>query len=167
MKKIAFICFLGLMLVFLPFENQGQAAEDKISDNISKLLEVIEHLPHEGPEQAREFILVCLDSILLTAALVDIPQNIQSEIKENIDAYRSTDYVILQQDAINSLWKAARRLDPDFDVNIPDDATPESIKDDIRLELHQAKSFHDQEKDNRVIEIFLRTVLRVVTPVKR
>jgi len=65
------------------------------------------------------------------------------------------------------LWKAARFINPDFDLNFPDNATPDLIKEDVRLELHQALSFLDQGKMDRVEEILIRTLLRIVTPIKR
>lgn len=50
---------------------------------------------------------------------------------------------------------------------MPGETTPELIKNDIRLELLKAQSFHEQGKDKRVVEIFLRTVLPIVISVRK
>jgi hypothetical protein len=70
------------------------------------------------PEEIREFILLLADSILLIAPQVDVPQDIQSEMKESVNAYRNVENVILQEGSVDSLWKAARFLNPDFDRKI-------------------------------------------------
>jgi len=167
MKKKSLVCFLGFCLVFLSFQLRALAAEDQISENITKLLEGIDLLPQLSSEQANEYILLLCDSILLMAPQVDMPQNIQSEIKENIEAQRTTKNVIPQNDSIDSFWKAARFINPNFDLNFPDNPTPETIKEDVKLELNQALAFHNQGKMDQVEEILLRTLLRIVTPVKR
>lgn len=165
MKKKSLACILGFCLIFLCFQIRTQVANDQISENFTKLLEGIDLLPQSGPEQVREFILILCDSILQIAPQIDIPQNIQSEIKESLKAYRNTKNVMLAEDSIKSLWKAGRFLDPNFDLNFPDNATPEIIKEDVKMELNQAQAFHGQGKMDRVEEILLRTVLRIVTPV--
>jgi len=142
-------------------------AEEQISENIGKLIKGLDLIPQIGPEQTREYILLMADSILLLAPQVDVPQSIQTEMKNMREEYRKGEIVILQEKSVEPLWKAARFLNPDFGLNFPENPTPETIKEDVRLELHQAISFLDQGKMDRVEEILLRTLLRVVTPHRR
>ena len=164
MNKKSLVCFLGFCLVFLTFQGKSLSAEAQISENITKLIEGLDLIPQLGPEETRGYILLLADSILLLAPKVDVPQDIQAEMKESVDAYRNVEHVILQEESVKALWKAARFINPDFDLDFPDKPTPETIKEDVRLELHQALSFFDQGKMDRVEEILLRTLLRIVTP---
>lgn len=166
MKKFLTFFLCGILLVSLSSQNKAGATEDKISEDISRLIEVLELVPQAGCEQTKEFILDLLDSILLMAPKLDIPKELQSEIETHVDAYRESDNVIIHANGVEALWKTAQFINPDFDLNLPDRANPAIIKEDIRLELHQAQSFHAQGKDESVMEILLRTLLRIVTPVK-
>ena len=164
MKKTSLVCYFGFCLVLLSFQAHPLLAEDVVSENITKFIEGLDRIPELGQEEIRGYLLLLAESILLIAPQVDIPQDIQTELKESIDAYKIVDNVILHESSVDSLWKAARFIDPDFDLNFPDNATPDLIKEDVRLELHKALSFWDQGKMDRVEEILIRTLLRIVTP---
>ena len=166
MKRI-FLIGLGLLVVFLLFGNEGSKGKDQIEENIDKLIAGIELVPDAGQEKTNEFIRILVESVLLTAPKANIPQNIQSEIKECLEEYESADHALLQKRAVEALWEAARSYDPEFDLLIPEDATIKSLKEDTRLEFFKAISFHNQGNDEEVFEILLRTVLRIVTPIER
>jgi hypothetical protein len=165
MKKLIFVCIVGFLLAFFPLKSEGKVSKDQISENISKLIDGLETLPGAGYERIKDLIQVLLDSILVVAPQFGISQELQSEIKTNSKIYKESDTVLIHEDGVKSLWKTARFMDPDFDLDLPEKATPETIKEEIRLELHQARSFHSQGKDDRVLEILLRTILRIMTPV--
>ena len=167
MIKKLFVFCIGLCLVFLSFQVKSLTAEEQISENITKIIEGLDLIPQLEQNQVRDYLLLICDSILLVAPQVDIPQDIQTEMKNMREAYKKEEVVILQEKSVEPLWKAARFINPDFDLNFPDNATPELIKEDVRLDLHQALSFLDQGKMDRVEEILLRTLLRIVTPQRR
>ncbi len=167
MKKRLLVCFLGFCLVFLSFQMKPLSAEDQISENITKLIEDLDLIPQLGPDHVRNYLLLLGDSILSLAPRIDVPQSIQTEMKNDMEEYRKGDGVILQEESVDSLWKAARFINPDFDLNFPENATPETIKEDVKMELNQALIFHSQGKLDRVEEILIRTLLRIVTPKRR
>ncbi|MCJ7580628.1 MAG: hypothetical protein MUP98_08845 [Candidatus Aminicenantes bacterium] len=164
MKTIFFVCLLSVSLILLSFSILAIGSEEQISENITKFIEGLDRISEMEPEEIRGYLLLLADSIILIAPQVDIPQDIQSEMKESVAAYRNVENVILQEGSVDSLWKAARFINPDFDLNFPDNATSETIKEDVRLELHLALSFLDQGKMNRVEEILIRTLLSIITP---
>jgi len=110
-------------------KKKGEKNENNI---FCVFIEGLDRNPEFGPEETRGYILLLADSILLMAPQVDIPQDIQSEMKEGVAAYRNVENVILQEDSVDLLWKAARFLNPDFDLNFPENPTPELIKEDVR-----------------------------------
>ena len=166
MKKILLIC-LGLLIGFLLFGNNRVSGEDQIEENITKLIADLELLPEAGMEKIREFFRLHCETLLLVAPQADVPSDIQSEIKEILEEYSVTERALFDENSVQSFWKAARFIDPEFDLQIPENATVKTIKEDIRLELHKAKSFHAQGNVKKVLEILLRTFLRIVTPIER
>lgn len=164
MKKTSLVCYFGFCLVLLSFQAHPLLAEDVVSENITKFIEGLDRIPELGQEEIRGYLLLLAESILLVAPQIDMPQNIQAEMKNMREAYIKEETVILQEESVQPLWKAARFINPDFDLNFPDNATPDLIKEDVRLELHKALSFWDQGKMDRVEEILIRTLLRIVTP---
>ncbi len=166
MIKKLFVFCLGLCLTFFSIQMKSQTAEEQISENITKIIEALELIPQLEQDQVRDYLLLICDSIILVAPQVDVPQSIQTEMKDMREAYIKEEAVILQEKSVKPLWDAARFINPDFDLNFPENPTPDLIKEDVRLELHQALSFLDQGKMDRVEEILIRTLLRIVTPHK-
>ncbi len=167
MIKKLLSCLIGLSLAFISFHGKHLTADEQISENITKIIEGIDLIPQLEQDQVRAYLLLICDSILLIAPQVDVPLSIQTEMKNMREVYKKGEGVILQEESVEPLWKAARFINPDFDLNFPDNATPDLIKEDVRLELHQAISFLDQGKMDRVEEILIRTLLRIVTPHRR
>ncbi len=167
MGKKSLVCLIGFCLVFLCFLKKTPSMEDQISENITKLIEGIDLIPQMEQEQVREYLLLLGDSILSLAPSVDMPQSIQTEMKNIMEKYRKADGAILGEKSVEPLWKAGRFINPDFDLNFPDNPTPETIKGEVKIELNQAKDFHSQGKMDRVEEILIRTLLRIVTPHRR
>ena len=169
MKKIVLVSVLGLLMAFLLFGDEGIPGEDQILENISQLIAGLELMPEASTsmEKVREFLRLFCETILLVAPEANVPQNIQTEIKDILKDYSVSDRAILDETSVQPFWKAARFIDPEFDLQIPENATVETIKEDIRLELHKARSSHDQGNAENVLEILLRMFLRIVTPIER
>lgn len=157
---------LSLSLVFLSFPLRAQTADNPIAENINKLIEGLDRIPEMTQEDVRMYLLLMCESILYLAPRVEVPQNVQNEIKDVMEQYKKGEGIFEEQ-SVEPLWKAARSLDPDFDLDFPENATPDLIKEDVRSELHEAIAFLDMGQLDRVEEILLRTLLRVVTPVER
>ena len=128
MKTIFFVCLLIVSLILLCFSVLAVESEDQISENITKIIEALDLIPQLEQDQVRDYLLLICDSILLVAPQVDVPQTIQTELENMREAYTKGEAVILQEESVKPLWDAARFINPDFDLNFPDNATPEIIK---------------------------------------